>query len=81
VRQSRNQRRHLAAKNAKGAKKRGLTTKDTKFKRIISEPFVFFVPPLKIRGVRMGCRIVAWMERSGIQEGDVGHGRGNGVRE
>ena len=37
--------------------------------------------PLKIRGVRMGFRIVAWMERSGIQEGDMGRGRGNGVRE
>ena len=26
-------------------------------------------------------RIVAWMERSGIQEGGMGHGKGNGVRE
>jgi hypothetical protein len=32
-------------------------------------------------GVRMGFRIVAWMERSGIQEGGVGRGRANGVRE
>ena len=29
----------------------------------------------------MGFRIVAWMERSGIQEGGMGRGRGNGVRE
>ena len=29
----------------------------------------------------MGFRIVAWLERSGIQEGDMGRGRGNGVRE
>ena len=37
----------LTAKNARDAKKRVLTTKGTKvtkFKRIISEPFVFFVP-------------------------------------
>ena len=36
---------------------------------------------LKIRGVRMRFRIVVWMERSGIQEGGVGRGRGNGARE
>jgi hypothetical protein len=34
----------LTAKGSKGAKKRVLTTKVTKFKRIISEPFVSFAP-------------------------------------
>jgi hypothetical protein len=29
----------------------------------------------------MGFRIVAWMERSGIQEGGMGGGKGNVVRE
>jgi len=37
--------------------------------------------PLKIRGVKMGFRIVAWMERSGIQEDGMGRGRGNCVCE
>jgi hypothetical protein len=32
-------------------------------------------------GMRIGFRIVAWMERSRLQEGGVGRGRGNGVRE
>ena len=68
----------LTAKSAKGAKK---STMVTKFKRIVSETFMSFVPPLKIRGVKMGFRIVAWMERSGIQEGGMGRGRGSGVHE
>jgi hypothetical protein len=47
----------------------------------ISELFVFFVHSFENTDVRMGFRIVAWMERSGIQEGGVGPGRGNGAGE
>jgi hypothetical protein len=62
-------------------KQRGVNTKGAKFKRIIAKPFVSFVPLSKIWGVKVGFRIVAWMERSGIQEGGMGRGRGKGVRE
>jgi hypothetical protein len=37
--------------------------------------------PLKMRGVKMGFRIVAWMKRSGIREGGMGRGRSNGARD
>ena len=56
-------------------------TKFTKFKRVNIRTLRALRASLKIRGVKMGFRIVAWMERSGIQEGDMGRGGGNGVRE